>query len=532
MRKRFDQQLSIGAIPISEVKINLKTRHQSAKILLGLQYLFTHPELSEAAFEILEEKVLSGKKETGRLGMSLWEILVLGVMRLSLDIDYDFLLDQANNHEELRGILGVGKSDFTKGKEYKYQTVLDNVRLLDEQTIKKINGLVVKAGHQLIKKKEGVVDNEMFNLEVKVDSFVVETNVHFPTDLNLLWDSGRKSLDMIGKLEEELGGLPGWREREDWYRKLRGYYRTSSEVHRKKGKKYKSRLKTVTGTYLECAQKIKSKLAKALKELEQQELSIQAEIQLIALRYYSDMLNKHIDLVERRIITGEKIPHKEKVFSIFEPHTCWVSKGKSGKPVELGVPVVIATDQYQFILDHELMYDEQEKKKKSDTDMTQSIGESIKEKFKDGMDEACSPTSESADLKGALKYDLSSISYDRGFYSGPAKAVLEGIYGAVIMPKPGKKSLAVEQAESQVSFKLLKKKHSTIEANINYLEQHGADRCPDKGLDGMKRYVALGVLSCNLQQLGKLLMQQQIEAKKSKARKTKPLTKVLSKQRA
>ena len=140
-------------IPIGEVKINLKTRHQLSPILLGLQYLFNDDELSEQAFEIVSEKVLSGKKATGRLGMSLWEILVLGTVRLSLRIDYDFLVDHANEHQTLRSILGVGRSDFAQEKEYKYQTVVDNVSLLDEQTIKKINDLVVQAGHQIIKKK-------------------------------------------------------------------------------------------------------------------------------------------------------------------------------------------------------------------------------------------------------------------------------------------------------------------------------------------------------------------------------------------
>jgi len=154
MRKRFEQQLSLGIKPINEVQFNYKSRHQLKPILMALQHIFVTPELNEAVFEILEDKILKGKKRTGRLGMSLWEILVLATVRLSLDIDYDFLLDQANNHEKLRGILGVKASDFTReGKEYQYQTLVDNVSLLDEQTIQQINVLVINAGHKLIKKK-------------------------------------------------------------------------------------------------------------------------------------------------------------------------------------------------------------------------------------------------------------------------------------------------------------------------------------------------------------------------------------------
>ena len=69
--------------------------------------------------------------------------------------------------------------------------------------------------------------------------------------------------------------------------------------------------------------------------------------------------------MERRIIKGEKIPHKEKVFSIFEPHVEWVYKGKLHRPVELGHNVIITTDQFQFILDHKVL--EKETKKTIDT---------------------------------------------------------------------------------------------------------------------------------------------------------------------
>jgi len=156
MRKRFEQTPELDYCPISEVYINKKTRHQLGPLLLGLQHIFTDKELSKSVFKILEEKIMEGKKYTGRPGMSMWEILVLGVVRLNLDIDYDFLLDQANNHNELRGVLGVQTKNVfdPKKKEYKYQTVVDNVSLMDDDTIAKINVELVKAGHAILKKKQ------------------------------------------------------------------------------------------------------------------------------------------------------------------------------------------------------------------------------------------------------------------------------------------------------------------------------------------------------------------------------------------
>jgi len=150
MRKRFEQQLTFGIIPIGEVVINKKSRHQLVPVLIALQYAFNDKELSEEIFVLLERKIIGGKKRTGRMGMSLWEILVLGVVKLSLEIDFDFLHDLSNSHIELRGILGVGSNSIEKGKEYQYQTIHDNVQLLDANTILSISELIVKGGHGLI----------------------------------------------------------------------------------------------------------------------------------------------------------------------------------------------------------------------------------------------------------------------------------------------------------------------------------------------------------------------------------------------
>src|SRR5690606_7603325 len=78
-------------------------------------------------------------------------------------------------------------------------------------------------------------------------------------------------------------------------------------------------------------------------------------LQKLAIEGYLKHAQRQIDQIERRVIKGEAIPHAEKVFSIFEPHTEWISKGKAGVPVELGIKVCILEDQYQFILHHHVM---------------------------------------------------------------------------------------------------------------------------------------------------------------------------------
>jgi hypothetical protein len=70
---------------------------------------------------------------------------------------------------------------------------------------------------------------------------------------------------------------------------------------------------------------------------------------VLTLEHFMALMGKHIDLVERRILKGEKIPHEEKLFSIFETYTEWVKKGKSRPNVELGKKLTITTDQYNLI---------------------------------------------------------------------------------------------------------------------------------------------------------------------------------------
>ena len=78
-------------------------------------------------------------------------------------------------------------------------------------------------------------------------------------------------------------------------------------------------------------------------------------ILLQELEGFSAHARRPIDPIERRVIQGEHIPHEQKCFSIFEPHTEWISKGKAGIPVEPGLRVCVVEDSDRFILHHQVM---------------------------------------------------------------------------------------------------------------------------------------------------------------------------------
>jgi hypothetical protein len=468
MRKRFEVQYQLGAKPIETIEIPLDSRDQLPPVLRALQYIYTTPELNAKVFQLLEHKINADLKPTGRPGMSLWEILVFGVVRLALDIDYDRLHHMANFDQLIRSLLGI--HDFgIKLKQYPLQTLKDNVRLLDEETLNQINDWVVDAGHRLL---------QAHQLDVKVDSYVLETNVHFPTDLNLLWDACRKGIELVSQLCKAIQ-LTGWRKYKDWRNQLKSAYHRAAKRSQGNGKNTAAGLNAVLD-YLSLAQQLSEKLNQSIEELysfiDLVDFNINKFNELV---YFKQQLDKHRELVRRRLILKQHIPHEEKIFSLFEPYTEWIKKGKTRVEAELGLRMAIASDQYGFILHHQVMQQQQ------DVDIAVPLIKAL-----------------------GAKRSLRSVSFDKGFWSPQNYKDLKALVAEVILPKKGKLNKTEYEREHTPRFKELRRKHAAVESAINCLEHHGLNRCPDKKIEGFKRYTALGVLAFNLHQLGNILLEQ------------------------
>jgi hypothetical protein len=235
-------------------------------ILAGLQWLWMHPTLKAEIFTLLEAKILAGKKATGRIGMDLWQILVLGVVRLGLDADWDRLEDLANHHTLIRQMLGVPATPWGEAaKVFGHQTLRDNVARLDDELLGQINACIAAAGREVFAKKGGA---PLAALEVKVDTYVLETDVHFPTDLNLLWDAGRKCVDLIVKYRDRLGyPLPGWRKAKEWRRQLKRCERITSQIVYRGGPNKEARVKRAVRDYLAVGRELCAKVHASLLDL-------------------------------------------------------------------------------------------------------------------------------------------------------------------------------------------------------------------------------------------------------------------------
>lgn len=480
MRRLFKPQLELGATAIENIRFNPRSRDDIPQILRGLQFIYANPTTRDAVFEVLQHHIGAEINfNNGRPGMDLWVLLVLGTLRLGLNCDYDRLHDLANEHKTIRAMLGHG--DWRDDYMYGLQTLRDNVALLTENMLQEINVIVVNAGHALVKKKDDDA------LKSRCDSFVVETHVEYPTDTGMLFDAMRKSILLTSRLCKS-HGIDGWRQvsynvlrlKTHWRKAQRSNRSRAANAQEKKIKLYKYYLR-VAQQYLErthtSIEQLKGDVSKTLPPEEWSHLQDMIE----KIEVFQDYATRLIDQIRRRILEGESIPTHEKNYSIFQPHTEWINKGKAGVMVELGVKVCIMEDQHQFILHHQVM------EKLQDVDVAVSMVTQTQEHFS----------------------SLKSCSFDKGFHSPKNQVDLSYYLDQVVLPKKGKMSSEEKIKTQTPEYKKVRRQHSAVESAINALEQHGLDRCPDHGIDGFKRYVALGVLARNLQRIGFILREKE-----------------------
>jgi IS5 family transposase len=309
-----------------------------------------------------------------------------------------------------------------------------------------------------------------------------------------LFDAMRKVVTLTAALCD-CHGMSDWRQHVYNVRHMKRLMRAAQNKKRSRANSEEQQAKRQTAikeahqAYLDVAQHYLNKARQTLTTIEERgnwsELDIVRKIEIEGFMQHAV---RQIDQTKRRVIDGEVIPHGEKVFSIFEPHTEWIAKGKAGVPVELGVKVCILEDQYRFILHHQVM------EKKTDDQVAVSMVLNAKKRFP----------------------DLTVCSFDKGFHSPENQAALMELLEMVALPRKGKLSRQAQELEQSDAFIKARRKHSAVESAINALEVHGLDRCLDRGIDGLKRYVAMAVLARNIHRLGDILKQQEQKREKRK----------------
>ncbi len=470
---------------IADIDIDTNSRDDIPKVLLGLKYLYLHYKhhIVDRLYLDLAKRV---KLDTGRLGMELWRAFVLCTLRVNLNWDFDRLHNMMNRHADIRALLGHELSD---PYQYKLQTVKDNYQLFSCEVINEISTLIVNIGHDVLKKN----DSEL-NINTRCDSFPVQSNVHFPTDISLLFDAGRKMLS-LSRYFSIIENISGWRQVENnqlSYKKAYDKVRMAKRAQ-KKASKNKSNINSENSTlpYNKAVRDAHEEFIKyALFLLDRaDELTFALKI----LSYTTEVDTKYrqlegfindmsllIDQIDRRVLKGETIPTNEKLYSIFERYTEWLDKGKQPKSIDLGLNICIMEDQHGFILHHHVMENEVDK------EIAISMVVSTKDKHN----------------------TMKSCSFDKGFYTEKNKLTISGLLERLCMPKKGKKSQEEIEEEHEHSFITDRKQHSAVESAVNALQAHGLKRCLDRGINHFKRYISVSIMARNIQQLGSILLKQ------------------------
>ena len=278
--------------------------------------------------------------------------------------------------------------------------------------------------------------------------------------------------------------------------------RHSNSKDKEKKQKRADEIKDICKSFMDKSRHLLDRVLSDMATLRSNGICTDSDIELVFVTItkfteYADLL---LDQIQRRIINGEKIPHEEKIFSIFEEYTEWIVKGKAGISQELGLNVCIIEDQFGFILNHRVMRGE--------------VDKSIAVPF----------TSDTKKIFSILK----SCSYDKGFWTPENEPALNEILEEVCLPKKGKLSHKDKERESNETFGKARKKHSAVESGINALENHGLDRCPDRGIKAFNRYISYAVLARNFQILGDIIQKKEVARKKRLERMKKRVKRKLA----
>ena len=471
MRKAFDRQQQFGREPIDSIDLNLNCRDEIIPILAALRHIYSQPELRDRILALVAADVnRASRSDRGREGLTYWQILVLAAVRLGCNLDYDRLQDLAEQHRTLRMMMGIGEWD--ERVDFGWRRIRDNVCLLSPQTIEAISHLIVGEGHRLEPNAAKTT---------RADSFVIDTNIHYPTESSLIADGLRKVLELAASLAEQ-HGVAGWRQHEHLLKRVKRAAREIDRIASRKGGNSRKRLKEAYRKLLKLAAKIIARAREMCGTLNG--LDVMAAARVAEITVFIERTEHVMGTATRRVINGEDVPNEDKLFSIFEPHTQLYKRGKAGEPLQFGRLVLVYEDGAGFITHHHVLERDQ-----ADQDVVVDQTRVVQKRPGGRIERA---------------------SFDRGFHSPENQTDLADIIAHPCLPKPGSKQSVEQNENASVQFRQARQNHPGVESAIGALQSgNGLERCRDQSELGFERYAALGVLGRNLHVLGRLVIARQ-----------------------
>jgi IS5 family transposase len=434
-----------------------------------------------AMIERVRRDLVRGLKKPlqGRRGLTAPQVLRSLVLMRVKNWDYRELRERIADGLTLRQF-----TDFYCDRVPKHDAFNRGFNRLTPQTLKAVNDLVVQAAVGL-----GLEDGA----KLRVDTTVVETDIHHPTDNTLLWDVVRVVTRLVSRLAEalEMRCIKGFRDRR------RSAHRRMYEIQRMTTRQRQDRQTATYRALIDIAAEVVANARTALeKTANMRGKDLFAAMRIDAIRddiaHYCGLGERVIDQARRRVLDGEQVPNAEKIYSIFEPHTDLIKRGKVRTPVEFGHKVFLAESAKGLITQYEVL-------KGNPTDEVH-VAPSLKRHRR--------AFRRAPELYGA----------DRGFFSEQnVAACVQGAVKTVCVPQRGGSKTPQRQAyERSAAFKQGQRFRAGIEGRISVLMRgRGMKRCLAEGAERFTLFVGAAVLANNLMIVAALLTKR--SSRRSKA---------------
>jgi IS5 family transposase len=322
---------------------------------------------------------------------------------------------------------------------------------------------------------------------LRIDSTLVETNIHWPTDSFLLWDVYRvlgREVEAARELDPNTVGSKRlhFKRAKRLHNSISRKSQNKSDKARKKAKSRYKHLIELTEGILDWSVSVAKQLVTAIRRGRYDEFErARAERIVERIERFQQLGVKVVSQARRRVLDGQQVPNDEKVFSIFEPHTELIKRGKQGKLVEFGHMIEIHQVKGKFITG----YNTFEERPIEHEQLTPALD----------------------DHKELFGTYPSTVSTDKGYYeSMDAVRALEQEKGIslVAIGKKGKRSAEETEREHSPAFRAAQRFRAGIEGTISFLKRSlGLLRCFNKGWDNFCSSVGAAIFAHNLLNLAR-----------------------------
>lgn len=432
------------------------------------EFLDNQPEIIKLVGQDLQWGLK--KPDTGRTAITPAQVLRSLVLMRVKNWDYRELRERIADGYTLRRFTG-----FYSRRVPKHDAFNRAFNKLRPQTLKALNELVLKAAVDL-----GLEDGK----KLRVDTTVVETDIHHPTDSTLLWDVVRVITRLMGRLAELLPNrIDGFSDRRrSARRRMQEIQRlTPRQRHALQRDKYRQ-LIAITQQVVHNARGVLEKTK------DQCAVDLIDDIIIGELRrsieHYGQLGDRVIDQSRRRVLKGEQVPPDEKIYSIFETHTDLIKRGKVQKPIEFGHKIFLAESARGLITQYDVLQG-------NPSDYLQ-VAPSLKRH------------------QETFGFAPDLYSSDRGFFSDEHSPACQEVKLVCIPQRGGKRTAEREAFEKSPEFKKGQRFRAGIEGRISVLFRgRGMKRCLAEGRERFEVLVGAAVLTNNFMTIAHFLNQKQ-----------------------